>query len=72
MFKKLKENGWGLAIVVFIYLWVLSLYFEYIINREVMEEVQIVLTLGVLVGAVYIIKHIISFIYKYLKTEQND
>ena len=69
MFKKLKENGWGLAIVVFIYLWVLSLYFEYIINREVMEEVQIV---GVLVSAVYIIKHIISFIYKYLKTEQND
>jgi hypothetical protein len=36
-----------------------------------MEEVQIVLTLGVLVYTIYTIKLIVNFIYNYLK-EKND
>jgi hypothetical protein len=35
-----------------------------------MEEVQIVLTLGVLVYTIYTIKLIVNFIYNYLKEEK--
>lgn len=70
MFKRLKENGWGLTILTVIYLWVIGLYFEYVPSREMMKEVQIVLTLGVLVCTFYIVKLIVNFIYNYLKEEK--
>jgi hypothetical protein len=70
MFKKLKESGWGLTILTVVYLWVIGVYFEYVPSREMMEEVQIVLTLGVLVYTIYTIKLIVNFIYNYLKEEK--
>ena len=70
MFKKLKEIGWGLTILTVIYLWVIGIYFEYVPSREMMKEVQIVLTLGVLVYTIYIVKLIVNFIYNYLKEEK--
>jgi len=51
-------------------LYVVELFLEYILNREVMKEIQIVLTLGVLVTTIYSIKLIVSFIYNYLKGEK--
>ena len=70
MFKKLKESGWGLTILTVVYLWVIGIYFEYVPSREMMKEVQIVLTLGVLVYTFYIVKLIVNFIYNYLKEEK--
>jgi hypothetical protein len=49
---------------------VIGLLSEYIINREVLKEIQIVLTLGVLVTTIYTTKLIVSFIYNYLKGEK--
>ena len=74
MLKKIISSGWGLIILTFIYLHVLSSYFEYVINREVSKELQIVLTLGVLVITSYLIKLIVNFIQNNLKQKekQND
>jgi hypothetical protein len=65
-------GGWGVIILTMIYLGVMGMYFEYIINREMMEVVQLVLTLGVLVYTVYMIKLIINLVYNFIKKEEND
>ena len=65
-------GGWGVIILTMIYLSVMGMYFEYIINREVLEVVQLVLTLGVLVYTVYMIKLIYKFIYNNLKEKKDD
>ena len=72
MFKKFMLGGWGVIILTMIYLSVMGMYFEYIINREVLEVVQLVLTLGVLVYTVYMIKLIYKFIYNNLKEKKDD
>jgi len=72
MFKKFMLGGWGVIILTMIYLSVMGMYFEYIINREVLEVVQLVLTLGVLVYTVYMIKLIINLVYNFIKKEEND
>jgi hypothetical protein len=72
MFKKFMLGGWGVIILTMIYLSVMGMYFEYIINREVLEVVQIVSTLGVLVYTVYMIKLIYKFIYNNLKEKKDD
>jgi hypothetical protein len=70
MLKSLTKKWWGVAILSLINLYIVELFFEYILNREVMKEIQIVLTLGVLVTTIYNIKLIVSFIYNYLKGEK--
>ena len=72
MFRKFMLGGWGVIILTMIYLGVMGMYFEYIINREMMEVVQLVLTLGVLVYTVYMIKLIINLVYNFIKKEEND
>ena len=74
MLKKFIFSGWGLIILTFIYLHVLSIYFEYVVNREVAKELQLVLTLGVLVSTAFLIKLIVNFIQNNLKQneKQND
>lgn len=72
MFKNLTTKWWGVTILSLINLYLIGLFSEYILNREVIKEIQIVLTLGVLVGVVYNIKLIVNFIYNYLKGEKND
>ena len=72
MLKSLTTKWWGVAILSLINLYMIGLFSEYILSREVMKEVQIVLTLGVLVSTVYNIKLIVNFIYNYLKGEKND
>jgi hypothetical protein len=65
-------GGWGVIILTMIYLSVMGMYFEYIINREVLEVVQLVLTLGVLVYTVYMIKLIINLVYNFIKKEEKN
>jgi hypothetical protein len=72
MFKKFMFSGWGLFLTLFIYFHVLSTYFEYVINREVAKELQIVLALGVLAYTVFVIKLIANFINNNLNEKQND
>lgn len=72
MFKKFMLGGWGVTILTMVYLYVIGLFTEYIISREVMKEVQMVLALGVLVYTYYMLKLIYNFIHNYLKTEKND
>lgn len=70
MIKSLTTKWWGVAIISLINLYLIGLFSEYIFSREVMKEVQIVLTLGVLVSTVYNIKLVINLIYNYLKQEK--
>jgi hypothetical protein len=72
MVKKFMLGGWGVTILTMVYLYVIGLFAEYIINREVMKEVQMVLALGVLVYTYYMLKLIYIFIYNNLKEKQND
>jgi uncharacterized membrane protein (DUF485 family) len=72
MFKKFIFSGWGLFLSLFFYFHVLSAYFEYVINREVAKELQIVSALGVLAYTVFVIKLVINFINNNLKETQND
>ncbi len=72
MFKNLTTKWWGVSILLIINLYIIDLFSEYIVNREVMKEVQIVLTLGVLVSSIYVIKLMVNFIHNYLKQEEND
>jgi Na+/H+ antiporter NhaB len=72
MFKKLKTTWWGVSILLIINLYIVDLFSEYIINREVMKEVQIVLTLGVLVSSVYVIKLLVNYVYNNLKEKKDD
>lgn len=67
MLKSFTKKWWGVSILSLINLYVIGLFSEYIISREVMKEIQIVLTLGVLVMTIYTTKLIVSFIYNYLK-----
>ena len=69
MFKNLTTKWWGVSILLLINLYLIDLLSEYVISREMMKEVQIVLTLGVLVSTVYNIKLIVNFIYNYLKNK---
>ena len=72
MFKKFMLGGWGVTILTMVYLYVIGLFTEYIISREVMKEVQMVLALGVLVYTYYMLKLIYIFINNNLKEKQND
>jgi hypothetical protein len=72
MFKKFMLGGWGVTILTMVYLYVIGLFAEYIISREVMKEVQMVLGLGVLVYTYYMLKLIYIFINNNLKETQND
>ena len=70
MLKSFTKKWWGVSILSLINLYMIGLLSEYVINREVLKEIQIVLTLGVLVTTIYTTKLIVSFIYNYLKGEK--
>jgi len=65
-------SGWGVTILTMVYLYVIGLFAEYIVSREVMKEVQMVLALGVLVYTYYMLKLIYIFIHNNLKEKEND
>jgi Na+/H+ antiporter NhaB len=72
MFKNLTTTWWGVTILLITNLYIVDLFSEYIISREVVKEVQIVLTLGVLVSSIYVIKLLVNFIYNNLKEKKDD
>lgn len=72
MLKNFTLSWWGVSILTIVYLYLIELFTEYIISREVASEIQIVLTFGVLVYTYYMLKLIYNFIYNNLKKEKND
>jgi hypothetical protein len=72
MLSKLKSTWWGVTILTIVYLYVLDMFFEYIISRDVPTEIIMLLTLGVLVYTYHTIKLTHNFIYNNLKEKQND
>lgn len=72
MFKNFTLSWWGVSILTIVYLYLIELFNEYIISREVASEIQIVLTLGVLVSTYFMLKLIYNFIKNNLKQEKND
>jgi len=72
MLKKIMLSWWGVSILTIVYLYLIELFTEYIISREVASEIQIVLTFGVLVYTYNMLKLIYNFIYNNLKKEKND
>ena len=72
MLKKFMLSWWGVSILTIVYVYLIELFTEYIISREVASEIQIVLTFGVLVYTYYMLKLIYNFIYNSLKQEKND
>jgi hypothetical protein len=72
MMKNLWSKWWIVLILSTTNLYLINLFAEYIISREVALEIQIVSTLGVLVFAVFNIKLIFNLIYNFLKKEKND
>ena len=72
MLKKIMLSWWGVSILTIVYLYLIELFIEHIISREVASEIQIVLTFGVLVYTYYMLKLIYNFIYNNLKKEKND
>jgi predicted membrane chloride channel (bestrophin family) len=72
MFKKEKLGLWGVIILTTIYLYVINLYFEYIINREVESEIQIVLGLVALSYTIFQIKLIVNKLSNLFKKEEKN
>lgn len=72
MFKTEKLGLWGVIILTTIYLYVINLYFEYIINREVASEIQIVLGLLTLSYTIFQIKLIVNKLSNLFKKEEKN
>jgi hypothetical protein len=72
MLSKLKSTWWGVTILTIVYLYVLDMFFEYIVNRDTPTEIIMLSTLGVLVYTYHTVKLTHNFIYNNLKEKQND
>ena len=72
MFRVEKLGLWGVIILTTIYLYVINLYFEYIINREVASEIQIVLGLVALSYTIFQIKLIVNKLSNLFKKEEKN
>jgi hypothetical protein len=72
MFKTEKLGLWGVIILTTIYLYLMNMYFEYIINREVESEIQIVLGLVALSYTIFQIKLIVNKLSNLFKKEEKN
>ena len=73
MFKTEKLGLWGVIILTTIYLYLINLYFEYILSREVATEIQIVVSLVALAYTMFQVKLIVKkAVSLFKKEEKND
>jgi len=72
MFKTEKLGLWGVIILTTIYLYLMNMYFEYIINREVESEIQLVLGLVALSYTIFQIKLIVNKLSNLFKKEEKN
>jgi hypothetical protein len=72
MFKVEKLGVWGVIILTTVYFFVMNMFFEYVINREVYPIVQIWAGLIVLFYTVLMVRLIVNLINNFIKKEEND
>ena len=72
MFKVERLGMWGVAVLTVIYLIIINVFFEYIINREVNLWIQIVSLFMALGYTVFMIKLIVNLVYNLVKKEEKD
>ena len=72
MFKTEKLGLWGVIILTTIYLYLMNMYFEYIVNREVVTEIQIALGLVALSYTIFQIKLIVNKLSNLFKKEEKN
>jgi hypothetical protein len=69
-----KLDKWGVIGLTIIYLFVMTFYFEYFVNRNVNEVLQIAVTFLALMYTVFQVRLIINQLTNFInqKTEKND
>jgi hypothetical protein len=73
MIKKLTSTLWGVITLILIYLCSISLFAEYVISRESVHPLIImVTTLGAMGCTYYLASLIFNFTYNHLKEKKND
>jgi hypothetical protein len=72
MFKVEKLGVWGVIILTTVYFFVMNMFFEYVINREVYPIVQIWAGLIALFYTVLMVRLIVNLINNFIKKEEND
>ena len=72
MFKTEKLGLWGVIILTTIYLYLMNMYFEYIVNREVVTEIQIAIGLVALSYTIFQIKLIVNKLSNLFKKEEKN
>lgn len=73
MFKVEKLGIWGVVILTFIYLLVMNVFFEYVINSEVDLILQAGGSVIALMYTVFMVRLVVNKLYNELKKkEKND
>lgn len=65
-----EMKWWGVVLLSMIYMLVIGSYFEYIINREMNEIVQMIASVIALAYTAWQINVIVNFINKSIKTKE--
>lgn len=69
-FFKFEMKWWGVVLLSMIYMLIIGSYFEYIINREMNEIVQMIASVIALAYTAWQINVIVNFINKSIKTKE--
>lgn len=69
-FINFEMKWWMLALLTILYIYTIGMYFEYFINRNIDEFVQIIVSVIALIYTVWQIKIITNFINKTIKTKK--
>jgi hypothetical protein len=72
MFKVEKLGIWGVVILTIIYLLVMNVFFEYVINREVDLILQAGGSVIVLMYTVFMIRLMVNKLFDKLKKEEKN
>jgi hypothetical protein len=72
MFKVEKLGIWGIVILTIIYLLVMNVFFEYVINREVDLILQAGGSVIVLMYTVFMIRLVVNKLFNKLKKEETN
>ena len=65
-----EMKWWGVVLLVIAYMLIINSYFEYIINREMNEIVQLIASVIALMYTAWQINVIVKFINKSIKTKE--
>ena len=67
---KFKISGWGVLALTIVYVFIMNLFFDYVISREVDSILQLGASFFALVYSVWQVQIIISYFTKTIKTKE--